>query len=280
MTPPAKPSKPWRRSLRLLVWPIGCYLAIIILLLVFENQLVFFPTPASTHWQAPPTDLTTEDVWLQTSDGRMHAWWLPKPGAKNALIYFHGNAGNLSHRTTLAAGLMRAAEASVLIVDYPGYGKSEGKPTEAGCYAVADAAYDWVTESEKIPPERIILFGKSLGGGVATDLASRRPHRALVLAKTFTSVPDMAQQLYPWLPGRWLCRNRFDNLAKIRSCSAPIFVAHGDCDGTIHFSQGERLFDAAGEPKRFLLMPGCNHNDAFPPEFFSSLTDFLKQIGD
>src|SRR5262249_5841596 len=152
------------------------------------NRLVFLACPASTDWQPPPADTIVEDVWLETGDGRMHAWWIPQPGADGALLYFHGNAGNLSHRTTLALSLRKALNVSILLVDYPGYGKSEGKPTEAGCYAVADAAYDWLTEIQKIPPERIVLFGKSLGGGVATDLASRRPHRALVLARTFTSV--------------------------------------------------------------------------------------------
>jgi uncharacterized protein len=263
--------------LKLLLWPVGCYIATIVLLLVFENRLLFFPCPASTDWQLPPPEMTAQDVWLQTSGGKMHAWWVPHPDAQGALLYLHGNAGNLSHRNAAVASLKQCLRESVLIVDYPGYGYSEGQPTEAGCYAAADAAYDWLTQTEQIPPERIILFGKSLGGGVAVDLARRRPHRALVLAKTFTSVPDMAQELYPFLPGRWLVRNRFDSLTKIGSCPAPVFIAHGDCDRTIPCSQGQRLFEAAREPKRFLLMPGCDHNDALPPAFYVELADFIRE---
>src|SRR5947207_616460 len=136
MTQAAKPSrlaadqKTWRKSLKLLVWPVACYAGIIALLMIFENRLLFLACPATTDWQPPPAQATVEDVWLQTSDGRMHAWWIVHPGAEGALLYFHGNAGNLSHRSALATALMQSLGVSVLLVDYPGYGKSEGKPTE------------------------------------------------------------------------------------------------------------------------------------------------------
>ena len=120
--------------------------------------------------------------------------------------------------------------------DYPGFGRSSGQPSEAGCYAAGDAAYDWLREVQKVPGERIILYGGSLGGGTATDLASRRPHRALVLVACFTSFPDMAQTRFPWLPGRWLVHNRFDNLGKIADCRGPVFIAHGTRDGLIPFA--------------------------------------------
>jgi fermentation-respiration switch protein FrsA (DUF1100 family) len=122
-----------------------------------------------------------------------------------------------------------------------------------------------------------LIYGGSLGGGVAVDLASRRPHRALVLAKTFTSMADTAQCLYPWLPCHWLVRNRFDNLEKIGKCSMPIFIAHGTADGLIPFSQGERLFAAAPVPKRFLAMEGVGHDSGFSPDFFPSLRDFFAE---
>src|SRR5262249_37238925 len=150
---------------------------------------------------------------------RIHAWWIPQPGARGALLYCHGNAGNLSHCARLALLLKQALGESVLLIDYPGYGKSEGQPNEPGCHAAGDAAHEWLIQVQKIPPERVILFGTSLGAAVATDLASRRPHRALVLVRAFTSAPDMAQHLYPFLPARWLTRSRFDSLARIGGCS-------------------------------------------------------------
>src|SRR5262249_58324820 len=172
------------------------------------------------------------------------------------LLYCHGNAGNLSHRAGAVAALQKLLGVPILIFDYPGYGKSAGRPTEAGCCAAAEAAYDWLTGTQKVPPERLLLYGGSLGGGVAVDLASRRPYGALILMKTFTSMPDVGQSLYPWLPVRWLMRNRFNSLEKIGSCRQPVFIAHGTTDGLIPFAQGERLFAAANEPKRFFAMPG------------------------
>ena len=174
------------------------------------------------------------------------------------------------------ASLVNKLGQSVLIFDYPGYGRSEGKPSEPGCYAAADAAYNWLVEAKRIPPEWITLFGESLGGGVATDLAARKPHRALVLTKTFTSVPDMARKTALASASASLVRNQFDNLAKIGRCSGPIFIAHGDRDRLIPLSQGQRLFQAAPQPKEFFLLKGCDHNDPYPPDFYSALVKFLK----
>ena len=207
-----------------------------------------------------------------------HAWWCPienwQPG-QGALLYCHGNAGNLSCRADALALWQRALGVSVLIFDYPGYGKSDGRPTEAGCYAAVDAAYRWLIDTMKVPAPRLLIFGASLGGGVAVDLASRQPHRALILAKTFTSISDMAQCLYPWLPVRWLVRNRFDNLEKISRCTAPIFIAHGTADRLVPCAQGRQLFEAASEPKHYLALEGLDHNDGLSPEFFSALRSFL-----
>src|SRR5207253_8642806 len=141
---------------------------------------------------------------------------------------------------------------------------------ESGCYAAADAAFDWLVNVQKVQAERIILYGGSLGGGVAIELAGRRPHRALILVSTFTSVPDMAQRLYPWLPARWLVRNRFENMAKIGKCTKPIFCAHGTKDSIVPFEQGQRLFAAAPEPKRFFPMEGYDHNHTPGPDFYAT----------
>lgn len=240
-----------------------------------ERSLLYYPVRADQHWQTPPSGLLVEDVWLQSPEGmRVHALWCPRSGAQGSLLYCHGNAGNLSHRLSSVIQVGNALNRSVLVFDYPGYGRSDGIPSEAGCYASANAAYDWLTEREH--PERIVLFGKSLGGGVATDLALRKTHAALILAKTFTSIPDMARHVFPWLPiGRFL-HNRFDSLAKIGRCPRPIFIAHGDRDELIPLEQGRRLFAAAPEPKRFFLMHGCGHNGPFPSDCLAALVDFIQ----
>jgi fermentation-respiration switch protein FrsA (DUF1100 family) len=255
----------------------GCYLGVIVVLLFLENYLIFHPTVAAAGWLAPP-NLRVQDIELRTADGtQIHAWWCPREGAQGALLYCHGNAGNLSHRGEGIRRWQEGLKESVLIFDYPGYGKSAGKPHEQGCYAAGDAAYDWLTQQAGIPADRVVIYGGSLGGGVAVDLASRRPHRALVLVSTFTSIPDMAQQFYPWLPARWLVRTRFDNLQKIRQCHRPVFIAHGDEDGLVPYSHGQCLSDAANEPKRFFPMPGHDHGDALAADFFPQLRQFLQE---
>src|SRR5262249_13653620 len=154
----------------------------------------FHPTPHTEDWLGPP-DPRVEDIALQSADGTpIHAWWLAPPGwepAHGATLYSSGNAGNLSHRGDQIAERQSAVGGAILIFADPGCGRSEGSPSESGCYAAADAACDWLVERQKVPPERVVFLGRSLGGGVATHLASRRPHRALVLINTFTSVPDM-----------------------------------------------------------------------------------------
>jgi fermentation-respiration switch protein FrsA (DUF1100 family) len=252
------------------------YVILVLMMLALENWLLY-PRSSAADWVAPP-DRRIRDVELVAADGTgIHAWWLPVEGATGAVLYCHGNAGNLSYRGHAVVQWAREMGESVLIFDYPGYGRSGGSPSEAGCYAAADAAYDWLT-NQSIPAERVLLFGKSLGGAVATDLASRRPHRALVLAKTFPSAPAVAQRIYPWLPAQLLMRNRFDSLAKIGKCGRPVFMAHGDCDGLIPCDLGERLFAAANEPKRFVHLVGADHNSPFESGFFSALRNFLKDV--
>jgi fermentation-respiration switch protein FrsA (DUF1100 family) len=233
--------------------------------------------PASESW-TDPGGLHVEDVELHTPGGtRIHAWWCPVPGSTGALLYAHGKAGNLSHRVCNVALLQSLGE-SVLVFDYPGFGRSGGSPSESGCYAAADAAYDWLTQTRGIPAERILLFGRSLGGGVVTDLAVRRPHRALILCKTFTSIPDVASEHVPWVPTGLLMHNRFDSLAKIGRCTRPVFVCHGTGDRRIACAEAERLFAAALEPKRLFLMPGEPHDGPIlTGDCLDALRHFLAQ---
>lgn len=267
--------KPWLRSL---AYVLVSYVGLVLMLLALENKLLFRPARAVDNWTPPPPEGNIEDIDLTCADGtRIHAWWCADANSDRALLYLHGNAGNLSWRGNSIVKLRNRLGVSVLIVDYPGYGKSDGAPTEQGCYQAADAGYDWIVSEKKVPAGNLILYGGSLGGGAAVDLASRREHRALVLVKTFTSAPDAARSVFWWLPVpmSWLMTNRFDNLEKIRQCRRPVFITHGTTDEVIPYVQGERLFEAANEPKRFLALPGNGHNDPLPDEFFRSLREFL-----
>jgi fermentation-respiration switch protein FrsA (DUF1100 family) len=244
------------------------------------SYFLFHPIGHTHDWQPPPPGLPVEDLDLTSSEGtRIHAWWAVPPGwqpANGAMLYCHGNAGNLSHR---GEGLRRWLDLmgmAVLIFDYPGYGKSGGTPTEAGCYAAADAAYERILAAG-VPAERVLAYGGSLGGAVAIDVASRRPHRALVLVAAFSSLEDMARRQFPLLPTRWLVRDQWDNLTKIRRCRHGVFIAHGTADRVVPFSQGQRLFSAAPEPREFFPMPGHDHHHTPGPEFYRALRGFLAR---
>jgi uncharacterized protein len=270
-------SRNWRQRLgRWFFVVLTGYLGAIILLMLLENRLVF-RAAGPDEWTPPPTPLIQDVEFSSAAGDKIHGWWFPRDGSTGAVLYFHGNAGNLSWRGNSLAILRDQLGESVLIIDYPGYGKSSGRPSEAGCYAAADAAYDWLTKTKGIAGENILLYGASLGGAVAVDLASRKPCRAVVLIKTFTSAPDVGQKTLPYLPIRWLMRNRFDSLSKIDRCKQPIFISHGDADRLVPFSQGERLFQAAPGQKKFFRLPGADHNDPLPYEFFAALKQFLSE---
>jgi fermentation-respiration switch protein FrsA (DUF1100 family) len=212
-----------------------------------------------------------------SSGARLHGWWCPAEGATGALLYCHGNGGNLSVWADHVEMVRTELGESVLIFDYPGYGKSEGHPNEAACCAAANTAYDWLRDQAQIPAERILIYGGSLGGGPAVDLASRRPHRALLLACTFTSLPEVGQAHYPCLPVRWMMRDRFDNLSKIKLCRGPVVITHGTDDALFPFAEGETLFAAAVGPKLFLPLNGQGHVDP-DAGFFRGVRRFLERV--
>jgi hypothetical protein len=177
------------------------------------------------------------------------------------LLFFHGNAGNISHRLD-SIRIFADLGLDVFIFDYRGYGLSEGSPSEPGTYRDATAAWRWLTGERGLAPGQILLFGRSLGAAVALELATRVEPAGVILESAFTSVPDLGAAIYPWLPVRLLSRYRYDNLGRIASVRAPLLVVHSRGDEIVPFRQGQALFAAASEPKRFLELQG-GHNDGF-----------------
>lgn len=240
-----------------------------------ENRMVYHPRSFDVD---EPAAADVQDVVLDSASGaKIHARYRVVPKSQGAILYCPGNAGNLQNRQAKMRTLGVELLESVLVFDYPGYGKSEGTPSEQGCYDAALAAYQWLVREQRIPPERIILYGESLGGGVAVDLATKVPHGALVLERTFTSVPDVADYQMPLFLGYWLMSNRFDSLAKIPQCRRPIFIAAGEKDALIPMRQAEQLKRAATAPTELFVLKGMGHNDPLPPEYFSALRTFLVQ---
>ncbi|WP_024303204.1 alpha/beta hydrolase [Pseudogulbenkiania sp. MAI-1] len=230
---------------------------------VLQGYLLYFPEMGRQILRTPKdVGLDYEEVWLTTEDGvRIESWYIPVPAARGAALLAHGNAGNISHRLDYAPMFHRLGY-SLLLLEYRGYGRSEGKPSEEGTYADARAAWRHLVEERGIPPERIVLVGESLGGAVVARLAVAERPGALVLASSFISVPELAAELYPWLPARWLARYRYDTREALGRVSSPVLIAHSRQDDIVPFRHGETLFAAVKGPKAFVEMTG-GHNDGF-----------------
>jgi len=258
--------------------PALAYLVILLWMLIIENSLVYFPDRfPEGDWQ--PWGLQFEDAEFRAADGtRLHGWHVPHVEARAVVLYAHGNAGNLSHRADILRRLHDDVGVSVLIFDYRGYGKSEGSPTEAGLLDDARAARAWLAERAGVAPGDIVLLGRSLGGGVAVDLAARDGARGLVLESTFTSLPDVAQTHYPWLPVKLLMRNRFDSAAKIGDYHGPLLQSHGTADRIIPYTFGRALFERSNQPKQFIDLSGADHNDPQPAEYYRTLAAFIEEL--
>ncbi len=240
---------------------IAVYLAFVLLVYFNQSHLVYFP---EKQFGNTPKDVGLDymPVNIATGDGEtLHGWWVPVSDAKGTVLFFHGNAGNISHRINYLTMFKRLGY-NTLLFDYRGYGRSSGTPSESGTYLDAQAAWRYLTENEKIAPAQIVLFGESLGGAVAAWLAAREQPGFLVLASTFTSVPDLAAEIYPFLPVRWISRFDYNTLESLQSITCPVFIAHSPHDEIIPYRHGQRLFQAAPEPKQFLLLEGT-HNTGF-----------------
>ena len=244
------------------------------------NHFIYFPE--STIYQDPADfGLEFEDVYLTTSDGvRIHGWFVPGSSGPT-LVWFHGNGGNISHRVDNIAGLNRRLGVGILIIDYRGYGLSEGSPTEQGTYLDAEAAIAHALSRPDVDPERVVLFGRSLGCAVAAEMAVRHDVYAVVLESPFTSVSAMARQAYSFLPGLGLLTgNMYDTLDKAARIDAPVMVLHGDSDEIVPFDMGREVFGAAPEPKRFYRIRGAGHNDTYAvggAPYLDALGSFLAE---
>jgi fermentation-respiration switch protein FrsA (DUF1100 family) len=228
--------------------------------------------------------LPFEQLALKTKDGvRIKGWFIPAESRLLAsslvLLFCHGNAGNISHRLDKLQ-IFHKMGFSVLLFDYRGYGQSEGVPSEAGTYADADAAYQYLMGTQKIHPSQIILYGESLGCAVATEMARRHAAGALILESPFTSTVEMAKRVFPWLPVRWIIRNRYDNLSKMPEIKMPVLIMHSPQDEIVPFDMGRQLFGAIPGPKAFFELAG-GHNDGFEVtgnRYIQAIASFIRSL--
>ena len=204
------------------------------------------------------------------------------PGrGETTLVWFHGNAGNISNRVDNLAELHSRLGMNIFIFDYRGYGKSEGSPSEEGIYRDARAALAYLQARPEPAPQQIVYFGRSLGAAVAIGLAGQQPPAGLVLVAPFTSLGDMARIVYPYLPLKWLLGNRYNSAARISQLHQPVLIMHGDQDEIVPLSQGDKLLEAANPPKRFQVLPGAGHNDTYSAAgdiYWHALSEFLGSL--
>ncbi len=241
-----------------------------------QPSMIFYPTRTL---DATPSDwgFDYRDIKLVTDDSvELHGWYIPRPGAQRVLLFLHGNGGNISHRGDSIAIFHRLGF-NVLIFDYRGYGQSYGRPSEAGLYRDAAAAWRYLTETRGIAAKNIVIFGRSLGGAVATQLASEVDAGALILESTLSSARDYAAYAFPLLSHVLLLRYDFDSVARLQQVDYPVLVLHSPADQIMPYHLGERVYAAAHEPKQFVQMRG-DHNRGFllsQPEYEQALAAFV-----
>jgi fermentation-respiration switch protein FrsA (DUF1100 family) len=260
--------------------------AIILWLRWSERRMIYYP---ARELDATPDKLglNYEDLTLTASDGiHINGWFLPAPDVpvtnrqpRITVLFFHGNAGNISHRFE-KLNVLRSLGADVFIIDYRGYGRSEGAPSEEGTYRDAQAAYSYLTKTRHCEPGTLVVYGESLGSAVAADLASKESVGGLILEEAFTSVGDVGQKMFPFLPVRWLVRNKYDTLGKMPRIHVPVLMFHSRDDEFFNLRHAQRLFAAANEPKRLVELRG-GHNDAFltsAETYRNGLSAFLERV--
>ncbi len=241
--------------------------------------MVFFPS--TTLVQTPENwGLIYEDVFLETKDGvHLHSWFIPHPDATQTLLFFHGNAGNISHRGK-SVEIFHRLGLNVFILGYRGYGESQGKPSETGLYKDALSAWHYLLEERSLNPQDIILFGRSLGGSIAAELATEVQPGGLILESTFSSARDMADIILPLISRLVYLRYEFDTLTKLTQITVPVLILHSPDDEIIPFRLGEKTYQAANEPKTFVIMKG-GHNNGFlmsQPDYEQAFHTFITQV--
>ena len=256
----------------------GVYLAFAGFLFIFQSQHVYYPervlsvTPHSIGLQF-------ESGSFETTDGvQLSGWFVPSESARGVILFCHGNAGNISHRLD-SIQIFHQLGPDVFIFDYRGYGQSEGKPTEQGTYKDAEAAWRYLIEGRQVKPNEVIIFGRSLGGAVASWLAQSHTPGALILESTFTSLPDIAAGLYPYLPVRLLLRFEYNTAEYLGRVDCPVLIVHSRDDEIMPFNHGQRLFESAKEPKKFLEITGTHNNGFITPgkRYEDGLYTFISQ---
>lgn len=255
------------------------YLLLLLIMMWLETALIF-PTRLIPPGDWEGKEFAHEDVYFTSADGtRLHGWYFDRPGATIHVLYCHGNGEDVAGLGEYMDLLRTRHSVALFAFDFRGYGLSQGYPEEPGIIADALAAQQWLAQRAGISTQDIVVWGRSIGGAIAVQVAADQGARGLILERTFTSLPDVAAHHYPWLPVHWLMKNRFDSLSCIGRYRGPLLQSHGTADEVVPFAQGQRLFAAAAaEPKQFVVMQGVTHNGPNDEDYYTELQRFLDQL--
>jgi len=277
----ARENTDMRTLLTILTIAVSVYLVLALMLYLLQGRMVFLSNTPGRALTASPGDigLDYEDVSLATRDNEvLHGWFIPATQSAGVVLFFHGNAGNISHRLD-SIEIFHQLNLDVLIIDYRGYGQSSGKTSEQGTYLDAQAAWDYLVNERDFAPGKIVIFGRSLGGAVASWLAARTNPGAVILESSFTSGPDMAGRLYPFLPARLITRLKYPVKEYVEHISSPLLVIHSSQDEIIPYDMGQSIYAAAPEPKEMLVLSG-DHNGGFllnRNQYLAAIGNFLNR---
>lgn len=268
---------------RVMLSILAGYLFVIAVVYLLQGRFIYYPNVPERELSGTPSDLRMdyEDVTIETSDGvSLHGWFI-RGFSDQVLLFFHGNAGNISHRLE-SIRQFRSLGLSVLIIDYRGYGQSDGRTNERGLYLDGDAAWRYLVDTRGYSPSNIVVFGRSLGGSVAAMIASRYSPAGLIIESSFTSIRDIASEIYPWLPVRWMARYDHPTRDLVSEVTCPVLVVHSRNDEIVPFHHGEGIFESAGSQRSFLSLFG-SHNTAFLEDsdtYLQGVGTFLATLPD
>ena len=251
-----------------------------VLLVGCQNSIIYHPIKYPEGlWDTSNMPLPIQDVWFEAKDGvKLHGWYIPHEGAVATLLFFHGNAGNITHRLENVF-FLHHLQLNVFIFDYRGYGRSEGEPDEDDIYLDSQAAYDTVLAQPGVSADSLFVFGRSLGGTFAAYTARENPVAGLILESTFTNAVDMADRMISILPG-WLVSSKFDTVGRVSRMKIPKLFIHGTRDNLIPFTLGRELYKAAAEPKEFYQIVGAGHNNTYQiggKDYFDKIKEFITR---
>jgi fermentation-respiration switch protein FrsA (DUF1100 family) len=271
-----------RTLISLLSIAAGIYVLLSLALYLLQGKMVFLSDLPSRALTASPGDigLKYEEISLVTSDDeRLHGWYVPAINSRGVVLFFHGNAGNISHRLD-SIGIFHQLGLDTLIIDYRGYGQSTGKASEKGTYLDAQAAWSYLVDERGIPAGEIIIFGRSLGGAVGAWLGSRHTPAAVIIESSFTSGVDMARRLYPFLPASLITRLRYPVAEYASQLECPVLVVHSRDDEIIPFDMGQSIYKAVKQRKSFLELRGDHNNGFFISrhDYVAGLDDFIESV--